>query len=118
MNKFAIAILTATMALGSGAALAAGGNNGNSNQAAAAGAVSGGAKQTLAPKLVDNSKINGGSHNTAGHPTHKNKMKHHKHKKMDANQINRNSQCKDGKCPNVNEKVGPGANTRTDGTTQ
>ena len=117
MNKFAIAILTATMALGSGAALAEdGGNNGTSNQAADAGAASGGSEQTLAPKHVDNGKINEGSQNTAGSSTHKT-MKHHG-KKMDANQIDQNSQCKDGKCPNVNKKVGPGADTKTDGTTQ
>ncbi|PIJ48742.1 homeobox protein YbgS [Erwinia sp. OLTSP20] len=111
MNKFAIAILTAAMTLTSGAVLAEdGGNNGTANQAADAGAASGGSEQTLAPKHVDNSKINQGS------TSHKS-VKHHS-KKMSARQIDKNSQCKDGKCPDVNKKVGPGADTKTDGTTQ
>lgn len=115
MNKFAMVILTAAMALGSSAAMAAGGNNGTANQAADAGAASGGSEQTLAPNNVSNSKINDGSHNTAGGTAHK-KMKHHS--KMSADQIDKNSQCKDGKCPDINKKVGPGADTKTDGTTQ
>lgn len=116
MNKFAIALLTAAMTLGSGAALAASGdNNGTANQAADAGAASGGSEQTMAPNNVSNSKINEGSHNSAGGTTHQ-KMKHHK--KMTADQIDKNTQCKDGKCPDINKKVGPGADTKTDGTTQ
>ncbi|WP_034913473.1 YbgS-like family protein [Erwinia sp. 9145] len=117
MNKFAIVFLTAAMTLGSGAAMAAdsGDSNGTSNQAADAGAVSGGAKQNLPPNNVDNSKINNsGTSNTTTKSTHKT-MKHHK--KMTANEIDQNTQCKDGKCPNVNKKVGADADTKTDGTT-
>jgi len=43
-------------------------------------------------------------------------MKHHK--KMSADEINKNTQCKDGKCPDINKKVGADANTKTDGTSQ
>ncbi|MDU7866863.1 MAG: protein YbgS, partial [Pantoea sp.] len=42
---------------------------------------------------------------------------------MSANEIDQNSQCKDGKCPNINKKVqtkegGGDVNTKTDGTSQ
>ncbi|MEJ5112223.1 YbgS-like family protein [Erwinia billingiae] len=114
MNKFAIVFLTAAMTLGSGAAMAESGNNGTSNQAADAGAAAGGAAQKIAPNGVDNSKINNTGDATSG-TTHKT-MKHHK--KMSAEQVHKNSQCKDGKCPDINKKVGPDANTKTDGTTQ
>lgn len=112
MNKFAIVFLTAAMTLGSGAAMAAQSNNGTSNQAADAGAVAGGAKEKLAPNNVSNDKINNTGDATTPHKT----MKHHK--KMTANEIDQNTQCKDGKCPDINKKVGPGADTKTDGTTQ
>lgn len=114
MNKFAIVFLTAAMALGSGAAMAADSNNGSANQAAEAGAAAGGSVQKLAPKTVDNSKIN--NTGDATKPEHHKKAKHHK--KMTANEIDKNSQCKDGKCPDINKKVGPGADTKTDGTSQ
>ncbi|MBV4367603.1 protein YbgS [Erwinia sp. BNK-24-b] len=113
MKKFAIVILTAAMSLGSAAAIA---GNGTSNQAADAGAVAGGAKQNLAPNHVDNSQINNTGDATT--PTKHKTTKHHAKKKMTANEIDKNTQCKDGKCPNINEKVGPGADTKTDGTTQ
>lgn len=113
MNKFAIVFLTAAMTLGSGAAMAESSNNGTSNQAADAGAAAGGAAQKIAPNGVDNSKINNTGDATSG--THKS-MEHHK--KMSAEQIHKNSQCKDGKCPDINKKVGPDAKTKTDGTTQ
>lgn len=122
MNKFAIAVLTAAMTLGSGAALAATGNNGTANQAADAGAVAPGAKENLPPNNVDNSKINnsglnqnqtgsGSSTPTAGSNG------------MSADEMDQNAQCKDGKCPNVNEKVqtqqgGGDVDRKTDGTTQ
>lgn len=116
MKKFAIVFLTAAMTLGSGAAMAAGSSNGGANQAADAGAVAGSAKENLAPNKVDNSKIN----NTGDATSHK--SGEHKatksHSKMSADEIDKNTQCKDGKCPNINEKVGPGADTKTDGTTQ
>lgn len=114
MNKFAIVFLTAAMTLGSGAAMAASSNNGSTNAAADAGAVSGGAAEKIAPNGVDNSKIN--NTGDATNPPHHKTMKHHK--KMSAEQIHKNSQCKDGKCPDINKKVGPDANTKTDGTTQ
>ncbi|WP_075180739.1 protein YbgS [Pantoea sp. 1.19] len=108
MNKFAMVFLTAAMTLGSGAALAA---NGNANQAANAGAVAPGAKQNLPPNNVDNSNINTGDVDS----THK-QMKNHEN--MSADEVHKNTQCKDGKCPNINEKVGNNVDTKTDGTTQ
>ena len=120
MNKFAIAVLTAAMTLGSGAALAATGNNGTANQAADAGAVAPGAKENLPPNNVDNSKINNSGLNQTGSgsstPTAGSNG-------MSADEMDQNAQCKDGKCLNVNEKVNPqqGAGDvagKTDGTTQ
>ncbi|URQ61908.1 YbgS-like family protein [Pantoea alhagi] len=118
MNKFAIAILTAAMTLGSGAALAADGNNGTANQAADAGAVAPGAKENLPPNNVDNSQINnsGINNNTSSTPTAGSNG-------MSADEMDQNAQCKDGKCPNVNEKVqtqqgGGDVDRKTDGTTQ
>ncbi|ARJ40708.1 homeobox protein YbgS [Pantoea alhagi] len=118
MNKFAIAILTAAMTLGSGAALAADGNNGTANQAADAGAVAPGAKENLPPNNVDNSQINnsGINTNTSSTPTAGSNG-------MSADEMDQNAQCKDGKCPNVNEKVqtqqgGGDVDRKTDGTTQ
>ncbi|MEM6050852.1 protein YbgS [Erwinia sp. P7711] len=113
MNKFAIVFLTAAMTLGSGAAMAAGGNNGTANQAADAGAAAGSAKENLAPNKVDNSQINNTGDATSGTQQ---KMDHQKN--MTANEIDQNTQCKDGKCPDINKKVGPGADTKTDGTSQ
>ncbi|AXU95920.1 MAG TPA: homeobox protein YbgS [Erwinia persicina] len=111
MNKFAIVFLTAAMTLGSGAAMAAGDGNGSANAAADAGAVAPGAKENLPPNKVDNSKINTSGDNA----THKD-MKNHNG--MSADEVNKNAQCKDGKCPDINSKVGDGADTKTDGTTQ
>jgi len=116
MKKFAIVFLTAAMTLGSASAMAAGGNNGTANQAADAGAAAGGAKQNLAPNKVDNSNIN--NTGEATNPTKHHKTTHHAKKKMTADEIDKNTQCKDGKCPDVNQKVGPGADRKTDGTTQ
>lgn len=109
MKKFAIVLLTAAMTLGSGAVMAASGN-GSANAAADAGAIAPGAKDNLAPNHVDNSKIN-----TEGSSALKHKKKHHG---MSANDAHKNTQCKDGKCTNINSKVGVGANTKTDGTSQ
>ncbi|GME34700.1 MULTISPECIES: YbgS-like family protein [unclassified Pantoea] len=115
MKKFALIFLTAAMTLSSGAVLA----DGNANQAANAGAVAPGAKQNLPPNNVDNSKINNTGTNTnpatSGSTT--------SNGNMSANEIDQNSQCKDGKCPNVNKKVqtkvgGGDVNTKTDGTSQ
>ena len=120
MNKFAIAVLTAAMTLSSGAALAASGNNGTANQAADAGAVAPGAKQNLPPNNVDNSQINnsGVNHSDSGSssPTAGSNG-------MSADEMDKNAQCKDGKCPNINEKVetqqgGGDVDRKTDGTSQ
>ncbi len=119
MKKFALLFLTAAMTLSSGAVLAEGSNNGTANQAASAGAAAGGAKENLPPNNVDNSKINNTGHDmnpaTSGSTTSAGKMS--------ADEIDQNSQCKDGKCPNINRKVetkvgGGEVNTKTDGTTQ
>jgi len=119
MNKFAIIFLTAAMTLGSGAAMAASSNNGTANQAADAGAAAGGAKQNLPPNNVDNSKINNTDTNTnpaanGGSTGSSN---------MSADEIDQNSQCKDGKCPDINSKVKTGegggqVDRKTDGTSQ
>lgn len=120
MNKFAIIFLTAAMTLGSGAAMAAdsSSNNGTANQAADAGAAAGGAKENLPPNKVDNSKINNSGVNSHSAATGGSSGKN-----MSADEIDQNSQCKDGKCPNINKKVetkkgGGEVNTKTDGTTQ
>ncbi|MFD1801759.1 YbgS-like family protein [Mixta tenebrionis] len=120
MNKIAIAVLTAAMTLGSGAALAAQGNNGTANQAADAGAVAPGAKENLPPNNVDNNDINTGSSNISGSGTSTPTAGSNG---MSADQMDKNAQCKDGKCPNINEKVqtqqgGGDVDRKTDGTTQ
>ncbi|PZL90436.1 homeobox protein YbgS [Pantoea graminicola] len=119
MKKFALLFLTAAMTLSSGAVLAEGSNNGTANQAASAGAAAGGAKENLPPNKVDNSKINNTGQDmnpaTSGSSTSMGNMT--------ADEIDQNSQCKDGKCPNINRKVetkvgGGDVNKKTDGTTQ
>ncbi|QHM70322.1 hypothetical protein C7M51_00595 [Mixta intestinalis] len=118
MNKIAIAVLTAAMTLGSGAAMAAQGNNGTANQAADAGAVAPDAKENLPPNKVDNNNINNGSSNVSGSSTPTAGTNG-----MSADEMDKNAQCKDGKCPNINEKVqtqqgGGDVDRKTDGTTQ
>lgn len=119
MNKFAILFLTAAMTVGSGAAMADSGNNGTANQAAEAGAAAGGAKQNLPPNNVDNNDINNTGTNTNpatnGSSTGSSNMS--------ADQMDQNSQCKDGKCPDINSKVqtqegGGQVDRKTDGTSQ
>ena len=113
MNKFAIVFLTAAMTLGSGAAMAAdsGSNNGSANAAADAGAVAPGAKDHLQPNGVDNSKINTGDAGSSSSGTMN-------HDNMSASDVHKNAECKDGKCPDMNPKVGADAERKTDGTTQ
>ena len=100
MNKLATILLTTTLTLASGAALAASNSNGAANAAADAGAVAPGAKQNLQASTSAD-----GQH-------------------MDKDDIHKNSMCKDGRCPDVNKKVetGNGINndvdTKTDGTSQ
>lgn len=110
MNKFAMVFLTAAMTLGSGAVMADDSSNGSANAAASAGAVAPGSHEKIAPNNVNNSKIH-----TDGTGTHQD-MKHGNG--MSADEVNKNAQCKDGKCPDINSKVGADANTKTDGTTQ
>nr|MBA2815162.1 homeobox protein YbgS [Candidatus Pantoea persica] len=97
MNKFAILFLTAAMTVGSGAAMADSGNNGTANQAEEAGAAAGGAKQNLPPNNVDNNDINNTGTNI--NPTANGSSN------MSADQMDQNSQCKDGKCLDINSKV-------------
>ncbi|ALV93005.1 MULTISPECIES: YbgS-like family protein [Pantoea] len=118
MNKFALIFLTAAMTLGSGAAMAADSNNGSTNASAEAGAAAGGAKENLPPNNVDNSKINNGSMNTNSAATSGTSSGN-----MTAEQIHKNTMCKDGKCPDMNKKVdtkkgGGHVKHKTDGTTQ
>lgn len=110
MNKFAMVFLTAAMTLGSSAVMAADTGNGSANAAADAGAVAPGAKENLPPNKVNNSKIH-----TDGKGTHKAMKKGHG---MSADEVNKNTQCKSGSCPDINKKVGADADTKTDGTTQ
>ena len=113
LKNLAILCLTAAMTLGSGAALAATASsssdtgstssNGQENQSNSPGAT-----QNLPPNNVDSSKINTSTTDNSN---------------MTADQIDKNTKCKDGKCPDINSKVqtGKGATpggTKTDGTTQ
>ncbi|SCB88385.1 YbgS-like family protein [Kosakonia oryziphila] len=125
MNKLATLLLTSTLTLAGGAAWAAGStadtsaNNGQANSSAAAGQTAPDAQQNLAPKGVDNSKINNGSTNSAS-GTHQTHSSQH----MSKDEVHKNTMCKDGRCPDVNKKVQTGngthndADTKTDGTTQ
>ncbi len=122
MNKLAALLLTTTLTMASGAALAAdsaseSNNNGQANAAASAGQVAPDAKENLAPNS------DGTQSGTMLHPngTSGQSMGHDN---MTKDEIHKNSQCKDGKCPDINEKVQTGndinndAKTKTDGTTQ
>lgn len=40
------------------------------------------------------------------------------HDNMSKDEVHKNTMCKDGRCPDANDKVGDDANTKTDGTTQ
>ncbi|WP_368541578.1 protein YbgS [Enterobacter soli] len=126
MTKLATLFLTATLTLASGSVLAAetgaSDSNGDANAAAAAGQPAPDAKQNLAPNNVDNSQINTGNTNTntEGTMLHPNGSSSGtaNHDGMTSDEVHKNSMCKDGKCPDTNDKVGSGADTKTDGTTQ
>ena len=124
MTKLATLFLTATLTLASGSALAAdansSGSNGDANAAAEAGQVAPDAKQNIAPNNVDNSKINTGNTNTGGSMLHPDGTDSGtlNHDGMTTDEVHKNSVCKDGKCPNPNDKVGYYSATKTDGTTQ
>jgi len=121
MNKLAALLLTTTLTMASGAALAADStsqtNNGQANAAADAGQVAPDAKENLAPNT-------GGTQ--SGTMLHQNNDGKHgiSDDSLSKDEIHKNSQCKDGKCPDINEKVQTGdginndAKTKTDGTTQ
>ncbi|MGC6386167.1 protein YbgS [Ewingella sp. S1.OA.A_B6] len=100
MNKLAIMILAATMTLGSGAAFAegtdAGSNNGAANQSGSPGSI-----QKIAPKSVDNSKINNTDKpvNEVHNKAHKSTDKTH-HKMSSKTADHEKTMCKDGRCPN------------------
>lgn len=113
MNKLATLILTMSLSLASGTALAAAGNtdvgdsNGQANAAASAGQVAPDAKQNLEPNSINNDEINTGDTNAATG-------------NMNANEIHENTMCKDGRCPDENVSMGEHRDTdpKTDGTTQ
>ncbi|SNY80139.1 YbgS-like family protein [Enterobacter sp. CC120223-11] len=122
-NTLATLILTATLSMMSGAALAAdtaSDNNGQANAAAAAGQPAPDAHQNVAPNGVDNSNVNTQSSGTMLHPNGNSSDAQH----MSKDEIHKNTMCKDGKCPDINKKVetGSGMNndvdSKTDGTTQ
>ena len=98
MNKFAIAFFTAALALTSGAALAegtdAGSNNGAANQSDSPGSI-----QKIAPKGVDNSKINETNKpvDEVDKKTHKTTDKTHNMSKKTVD--HKKAMCKDGRCP-------------------
>ena len=121
MNKLAALLLTTTLTMASGAALAedspSQNSNGQANAAASAGQVAPDAKENLEPN-------SGGTQSgTMLHPN--NDGKHGmSDDSLTKDQIHKNSQCKDGKCPDINDKVQTGndinndAKTKPDGTTQ
>ena len=123
MSKLTTLFLTATLTLASGAALAAdtsGMNNGQANAGAEAGQVAPGANQNIAPKGVDNSNINNSG--TMLHPNGSTSNSGLTSGGMSKDEIHKNSMCKDGKCPDTNQKVETGSgndvNSKVDGTSQ
>jgi hypothetical protein len=122
-NTLATLILTATLSMMSGAALAADSasdNNGQANSSAAAGQTTPDAQQNLAPNGVDNSNVNTQSSGTMLHPNGSSSDAEH----MSKDEIHKNTMCKDGKCPDINKKVETGSgmsndvDSKTDGTSQ
>lgn len=124
-NKtLATLILTATLSMMSGAALAAdtaSESNGQANAAADAGQHAPDAHQNIAPNGVDNGHVNSSSSGgTMLHPNGSTSDAQH----MSKDEIHKNSMCKDGKCPDINKKVdtedsmNSGADSKTDGTSQ
>lgn len=129
MTKLTTLFLTATLTLASGAALAAdqaqgsANGNGQANAAADAGAVAPGAHENIAPNNVDNNQINTGNSSTGGTMLHPNGTSStmDNHDGMTKDEVHKNSMCKDGKCPDMNNKVDNDSNDaerKTDGTTQ
>ena len=119
MKKLTTLLLTATLGLASGAALAADtgaqSNHGQANSSADAGQVAPDARENVAPNNVDNSQINSGSGGTTGSTMTQDNMS--------SDEVHKNSMCKDGRCPDTGKKLDNGGNTtqdnsKTDGTTQ
>ncbi len=119
MTKLATLFLTATLTLASGSVLAAetsaSGSNGDANAAASAGQVAPDAKQNIAPNDVNNSDINTGGSMMHQDASGAGTMSH---EGMSKDEVHKNAMCKDGKCPDMNQKVGDDADMKTDGTTQ
>lgn len=127
MKKLTTLLLTATLSLASGAALAADtgaqSNNGQANSSADAGQVAPDARENVAPNNVDNSQINSGSGTGTGgtmlHPDGSTMSQDN----MSSDEVHKNSMCKDGRCPDTGKKLDNGDsmnhdNSKTDGTTQ
>lgn len=147
MKKLTALLLSATLSLASGAALAAdtsansNDNNGPANAAASAGVGTPEAKENVAPKGVNSNDINTGNMSNSGttgtnmgtgsgtgtggtmlHPDTSNTNSATSSGPSTADEIHKNTQCKEGKCPDINDKVGTGSGTdnvnpNTDGTT-
>ncbi|MDU2543910.1 MAG: protein YbgS [Klebsiella sp.] len=105
MKKLTTLLLTATLGLASGAALAADtgaqSNNGQANSSADAGQVAPDARENVAPP--DGSTMSQDN--------------------MSSDEVHKNSMCKDGRCPDTGKKLDNGGsmnhdNSKTDGTTQ
>ncbi len=108
-DKTDYALLTATLGLASGAALAAESNaqssNGQANSAANAGQVAPDARQNVAPNDVNNNDINtnGNTNSTMQHPDGSTMN----HDGMTKDEEHKNTMCKDGRCPDINKKWKP-----------
>lgn len=102
MKKLTTLLLTATLGLASGAALAADtgaqSNNGQANSSADAGQVAPDARENVAPNNVDNSQINSGSGGSTGSTMTQDNMS--------SDEVHKNSMCKDGRCPDTGKKTG------------
>lgn len=124
MTKLATLSLTATLSLVSGATLVADSeaqsNNSQANATVDAGQVVPDARENVAPDNVDNGGINTGSDGTMLHPDGSSMSSDG----MTKDEEHRNTMCKDGRCPDINEKAQTGdgidndVGTKTDGTTQ
>ncbi|AFE59370.1 hypothetical protein Q7S_15785 [Rahnella aquatilis HX2] len=107
MKKLAIMLLTATMALTTGAAYAAGessasDNNGQANQSGSPGSI-----QKIAPKSVSNDQINNTSKPVNEVNTKTDTTTHH----MSKDKQHKKTMCKDGRCPNQTPGTTPSKET-------
>lgn len=107
MKKLAIMLLTATMALTTGAAYAVGessasDNNGQANQSGSPGSV-----QEIAPKSVNNDQINN-TNQPANEVNTKTDAQTHP---MSKDKQHEKTMCKDGRCPNQTPGTTPSKET-------